>query len=252
MSYILDALKKSDRERQAVGAPNVAADPYPAPARGLSWALWGVVGLVLLNSAGLGILYVNRDAATPSDVATSPVAAVPPQMPVAVAQPAPVETVDASVAEPTVVDNGEQSSITVIATPERLRSGTKTAEEQQPVPQQNQSMPAVAASDLQPAAIAEPPRVVAQTPEANEILDQAANNIPTLSEMSPEFQASVPALNLDVHVYDKRPEKRFVLINAKRLKDGETVAEGVKLERIVAKGVILSKRGIMFALGAGE
>jgi hypothetical protein len=76
----------------------------------------------------------------------------------------------------------------------------------------------------------------------------AVAEAPPLQSLPEEFRRSFAALNLDVHVFSKDPTARFVLINAKRYQEGERLSEGLLLEAITPKGVILHHRGRRFLL----
>jgi general secretion pathway protein B len=60
--------------------------------------------------------------------------------------------------------------------------------------------------------------------------------------------SQVPDLRLDLHVYDTNPANRFVFINMRKLREGETLPEGVRVEQITATGVELSYHGKRFTL----
>ena len=53
-------------------------------------------------------------------------------------------------------------------------------------------------------------------------------------------------LQLDVHVYDRQPGRRFVLLNLHKYREGERLREGPLLEEITPDGVILSFQGERF------
>jgi general secretion pathway protein B len=57
----------------------------------------------------------------------------------------------------------------------------------------------------------------------------------------------LPQLRLDLHVYGARPEERFVMINMKKLREGDSV-EGVRVESITPEGAVLSYNGSRFLL----
>jgi general secretion pathway protein B len=61
----------------------------------------------------------------------------------------------------------------------------------------------------------------------------------------------LPALQLNLHVYDPVPANRYVLLNARRLREGDEVAAGVRVEAITPGGVVLDFRGRRFVLLAG-
>jgi hypothetical protein len=62
--------------------------------------------------------------------------------------------------------------------------------------------------------------------------------------------AQLPDLRLDLHVYDPDPSKRFVFINMRKLREGESLPEGVQLIQITQNGAKLSYRGTQFSLDA--
>lgn len=69
---------------------------------------------------------------------------------------------------------------------------------------------------------------------------------PTKLRLTPQQQAQIPAYFMTVHVYDEDPTKRFVLINALRYGEGEETREGLRVERIIPEGAVLSYLGDPF------
>lgn len=55
--------------------------------------------------------------------------------------------------------------------------------------------------------------------------------------------AAVPETQVSLHVYDADPAKRFVFLNGQRLREGDVAANGLRVERIDADGVVLDHRG---------
>lgn len=108
------------------------------------------------------------------------------------------------------------------------------AQAQQPTPL---PPPTAAAPDVAPAAAA---------PES--ALD--VDNLPTYQDLITSG-ISLPKLALNLHVYDASPANRYVLLNAMRLREGDFTPDGIKLERITARGVVLDMRGRRFLLTAG-
>ena len=53
---------------------------------------------------------------------------------------------------------------------------------------------------------------------------------------------------MDLHVYDRNPRKRFVMINMHKLRQGDTLPDGVTVVRIRPDGVVLSYQGRKFLL----
>ncbi len=73
-----------------------------------------------------------------------------------------------------------------------------------------------------------------------------------LNEMPSGFVANLPTLNIDIHSYDRRPAKRYVLINLEKYREGDYLAEGPLLVEILTDGVILEHLGQRFIMPIGN
>jgi len=77
--------------------------------------------------------------------------------------------------------------------------------------------------------------------------------IPLLSEVraNPLMGSALmalPELSLDVHVSGGAPDERFVFINMRKHREGDITAEGLSVDSIDSEGVILSLDGEQFRL----
>jgi general secretion pathway protein B len=61
-------------------------------------------------------------------------------------------------------------------------------------------------------------------------------------------RGGVPPLHLDLHVYASQPQQRFVFVNSRKYREGDTLAEGPVVEEITPDGAILNFRGSRFRL----
>jgi general secretion pathway protein B len=61
-------------------------------------------------------------------------------------------------------------------------------------------------------------------------------------------RGSLPALHLDLHVYATQAQQRFIFVNSRKYREGETLAEGPVVEQITADGAVLNFRGSRFKL----
>lgn len=77
------------------------------------------------------------------------------------------------------------------------------------------------------------------------------DNLPTAQDLVAQG-VSLPALQLLLLAYDDLPANRYVLLNARRLREGDEVADGIRVETIVPSGVVLNARGRRFVLLAGS
>ncbi len=65
------------------------------------------------------------------------------------------------------------------------------------------------------------------------------NQIKELWEQPASFQNAMPALDFAFHVYSEEAEQRTIIINDRRLVEGQMIARGLKLHTITESGVIL-------------
>lgn len=259
MSFILDALKKSEVERQRQSVPGLMdAGPAAPHPRFPAWA----VALTALLAVNLTVLVVVLARGGLPGVFGGPTGAEP-AAPRAALQPAPTPTpVPAAPSTPGLATPG-------LAVPAPAATAGAAADAASaPSPDRHFSpmdaAPPVYAPEI-PAAELPPPAPRAAAPEAaaargpaqsaherdpllheDERADQEV--LPTISELNLTGEQELPPLHLDVHVYATRPEDRFVYINMHRYREGSTLAEGPILERIRRDGVVLSYRGVRFLL----
>ena len=250
MSFILDALKKSESERQRQAGPSLADVRVVRRRVERPWWAVGVAALLVLN---LGVLLVvlmrNGDAkpaaaASVQQVAPQPQAAAPPPVQTYRQQPAPSPdpgyegAMDPSVRSLADEAGGyEEPYSSELADPNL--SGAAAVPEGAPrvrriEPPAVAPLPAAAVTDARnkanSAGTAYDPEVL---PSANDLAASGTN---------------LPELHLDIHVHSHNPGERFVFVNMRKYQEGETLKEGPRVERITPDGVILNQRGLRFLL----
>jgi general secretion pathway protein B len=72
--------------------------------------------------------------------------------------------------------------------------------------------------------------------------------LPTADEIA--GQGGLPALHLDLHVYAATPAQRFVFVNSRKYREGDTLQEGPVVEQITRDGAVLMFRGHRFRLSS--
>ncbi len=222
MSYILDALKKSDQERQQGTSPHLYSIHSAAlPGRNfaqlqLRRRRWLLVGGVLLFFTCLGIfLFLNRQNAPPdSTVPNSP----------------PTTTVKQPAKE-VVRQNGNQPAQQVI------RQGAAKSDDNlsQVIIKENSAVLqsiAVEKTTLPPA------QVVAK--------EDAPSSFPQLNDLSAALQTEIPELQFAGHTYSEDPTQRMIIINGQILREGNTIAAGTHLAQITREGVVIDFKGTRF------
>lgn len=238
MSLILDALKRAERERNsdAVPAPGDVAVPQAgrAPARGR--VLWIGAIVAAIGVAGfVGWKLLRGQPAPPPAPQPAPA--------VIVARPAPPP------AQPAVVPGTEAVASLDDLTDEPILDAASGPAAPLPAPAVT---PAPATSE--PAApVPTPPPAAGPSVAPTEIPPALTQPAPLrkFREMPPEYRADFPALKIEVHVHEAAAQRRFVMVNGRRYREGERLAEGPQLVEIVAEGMVLEFRGekVLYTLG---
>jgi general secretion pathway protein B len=244
MSFILDALKKSESDRQRQVSPALFEVKVAAPRR--KFPLWAAGLAVLLGVNALILVFVlmRRPEAPVAQVPAAAPAIATPNATTTGAPPGMV-TVPATVTLPTTVNIPINSAPTVnvnSATPDPGVLGPSSTPPLAEEPLLQGHEPAVPpdydSGDYRPAI----------TPaQAGAIAAARRNGLPTVDEVLAQGNP-LPDLRLDLHVYATNPAERFVFINMRKLREGEALPEGVRVDEITPDGVELSYRGKQFAL----
>jgi general secretion pathway protein B len=220
MSFILDALRKSEIERQRQSGPTVAEFPVAREDRRLPIALIAIGVLLALNVAVVLFFLLRREpereAAPPAQAAAA--------APVSVSSPASVAPAPprAGAAGDAYAQEGADPYADV---PAELYGEPATLPPDAPDP-----------TLLPPSQAAAPP-TVAFTPS------------PTVEDAASVLASTgLPPLTVDLHIFTDDPAKRAVFINGRRYIQGAQIAEGPVVEQITRDGAVLSYRGRRFTL----
>lgn len=65
-------------------------------------------------------------------------------------------------------------------------------------------------------------------------------------ELPVEVRSSMPAVNIQIRVYDEDPAKRFVISGTSRVHEGESLGDGVSLHKVRRDGLILVYQNYVF------
>jgi general secretion pathway protein B len=243
MSFILDALKKSERARQKQAGPSLFEVKIAAPRRALpGWAV--ALGVLLtINAAVIGWVVLGRPArraAATAARATTPEAVTVAQSGAAsrpVSAPLPAQ----AVTSPGGVPVGPPAALDP-------RSQGRSAAEVPPGPGQLQLQAASPAAAGQGGSGITPATAADSAGYAPAARSRSDAHLPLYKQLESAPGDALPRLHLDLHVYDADPSKRFVMINMHRLKQGGSLPDGVKVISIRPDGVVLSYEGRRFLL----
>jgi len=272
MSFILDALKKSESDRQRQSGPALFEVKVAAPRTRLP--LWAIaIALLLAVNLGIVVRMMLRHAdggGAPATVAgnvtgTTPPVAPPPVLPAsAPASPPPAFAANAPAAAP------QTAPAAVAAPPSGATPPAATNPGPGAGPAAGGTAPGAAttgvgAAGAAGAAAAAAGAAAASGTAANpEDYAPAEEPAPTGTGLGghvrrgtaagvPLYQeaaatAQIPQLRLDLHVFAAAPQDRFVMINMHKLHEGDSLPEGVHVESITPEGAVLSYNGSKFLL----
>jgi len=232
MSYILDALRKSETERRQGRVPDLGQQVqliHRPKKKRVSPALWVSLAL-LLNAAVLAFVFwpgtplpwvVESQSEAPAapDKATVP-------------EPVPVPT--ATEAEPTSEDPVAETG--AIPEPDPVQATPSPIASEPPV-----------AESRDRATVIVPSSAISET-AVRMVEQEQAGRVPHLVELPLSFQKSVPDLTFNSHIYSSSPASRRVMINDTYLRVGDTF-EGLRVDDITEEGVVLSRDGRRFRVG---
>ena len=249
MSYILDALRKSDQLRRRNAAPTLPLGQATAVAPKRPPLLsYGVLALVLLG-AGIAIGWLRPwQPQAPAPVAVD----AAPKLPESRVEPTPAVQPGAAL-QPQVQAQMPQPLAPAAPVPARATVPATVpapAQAQQPAaPMQKQNLPQQPAAAPAPAATASAPALVPEKASSTPAGAPPAPVVMTMAELPVAIQQELPPLSISVHAYSGKAADRLVGINGRLLHEGDNVAPGLNLEQITPDGMILSYKGYTFRHG---
>lgn len=279
MSYILDALKKSERERrlqQSVSLDQMlltAETPSKRP-----WITWAIAIMALLNAVAFGYFLVSRGGpATPGRLEARKPAA--PEKIEAIGSPAadfgaPRASLPDAVAQPPIPgfpqgpippapprENAVAPPVARIPATPMVKPKLPERRPVEPIDAETaRKRDGVSAQDTLRQRTVTP---VPEEPQRDRPEDSPAPSLaqpephvpeprearlPWLEELPPDFQSRVPPLKINLFAYGSHPEDRFVVINMGRYQVGDVLPPGIRLERIDEDSLTLRFEGKRFRL----
>ncbi len=234
MSLILDALKKSDNERQRHGQPAMFEIKVAPPrARFPVWAV--LLGLLLgINLIVLLVVLLLRDPAAEPAAAPAEVPAVAE----GVAGPPP-----AAAAPPVAAVSPTPVAPATAAAP----AGGLAARFNPPLvedPELDAEIAGESPGGASPPAAMVAPEYAAAMPPARPGGGVVAG-LPDRAALVANGTA-VPEVEVSLHAWDRDPAARFVFVDGARAGEGTLLPSGVRVEQITPDGTVLSYRGSRF------
>jgi hypothetical protein len=76
----------------------------------------------------------------------------------------------------------------------------------------------------------------------------AAKEIPLFGDLPQSLRQHLPELSISFLAYSRKPSERIVSINGRIIREGQTIADNLTLEKITSVGAVLNYRGDRFLL----
>jgi general secretion pathway protein B len=221
MSYILDALKKSDQDRKQGEVPGINSfQSQPRPPRSTSRIMFYIlIGALLINALVLGIWALSRQ----------------PEIVVATADLP--ETVTGKTDAPLPEDVEATWSAEIITE----TAPTTTA----PVPAEATTTPP------EPEAAEIDTIPITETESETDISadeDEAPKKLIKYRNLPANVRNDLKDINISVHYYANEPASRMASVNGRIMRQGQSVKDGLVLDEITRKGVIFTFRKYRFSM----
>ncbi|WP_432382508.1 general secretion pathway protein GspB [Duganella sp. P38] len=228
MSYILEALKKAQAERQLGNAPTIhapglqSAEQRPAARFSLP-----MLAAVLGMAAVIGVLLVLvwRPFSPSAPDAATPAATAPAASPASATTAA---TLAAAPAAPIPLPAPVADLPPSVANLARATAAAPAATTAQAMPLSSAPAPAAAA------AAAAKPAVAAEEPVVN------------LRELPEPIQRAIPPVTVGGYIYSKNAADRLLLVDKVLRREGEEVAPGLLLEKLHPKEAVFNFKGYRY------
>ncbi|WP_295638770.1 general secretion pathway protein GspB [uncultured Methylibium sp.] len=249
MSYILDALRRADSERERGAVPGLHAQPGAASSdddegtaasAGTNPLVWVIVALALVL---LGSLAWNMMSGGDTPATVEPVAVAP--MPVPAPAPPPVAIVVAAPPAPAPIP---AIAPTPAPAPKEAAPARATPELPLDKPLPRPQRPAAEPRKAEPAPAASKPAAVPGKPEPATPTDTPATEprLYAVNELPDDVRRALPLLAFGGSVYSETPANRILIINGQVYNEGGRPTPDVVLEQIRLKSAVLRFRSYRY------
>jgi general secretion pathway protein B len=250
MSYILDALRRAEVERQrgkvpvlhAVhdGAVTVGAVP-DGDRRVVLPAGLAVVTMLLLLAVAAGAWLIGRRGASAEPAARAPIVAA------ADAPTGAVSTVNPTALAPVISASAIERPVSVTGANARLAPVLAAS-----------PLPALTGATVRPSKLqgSAPDRAdqvsaaLASGPPSQPALAAAAavERVPGLAELPEDFRRQLPTIALAGGMYSELATQRLVIVNGSVVREGDQPATDLRVVQIRPRAVVFSFRGQLFVV----
>jgi cytoskeletal protein RodZ len=225
MSYILDALKKSEQERGHGNIPDVqTVHSSSLNYRNEKKAYWPyiLIAAVLLNLIAIVYFIVNKE---------KPV------------EPGNVEQIVSTVIQTTAENDVIAEKIEQPVIPSPVTSNRKNTEVKKPVAE------TTIENTAKTTQLAESEKTTVTATNTDEQAVSDETKIIDFYDLPESIKQALPSIVVSAHIYSSNPMQRSIVINNNFLEEGEYVLDGLILYEITPDGAIFNYQGTLFRYG---
>lgn len=260
MSYILNALRKSERERQAF-EPDTVTNRILIPQQPQHQRFTKLIAALIVSNLILLAYFLwftqKTQPVAPPPADTQPAAPMvksPAEPPVEAMAPKP-EARPPEPKAPTIAEIVETRTMPAPQPPakpvdaKKPLTGTVTPVAAPPRPIPPKAEP-VRAAVTKPAPLLEKQiaPTIAAVQESAPPPSPARNDVPFLDELPAEFRRKVPKFPINVFVYSPVPAERFVMIDMVKYTPGQLIKDQMELREIRPDSLIVSYNSRVFKI----
>ncbi len=232
MSYILDALKKSEQERGQGRVPDVQT----VHSSGLNYrkdkkSYWPYVLItaVLLNLVAITYFIINKDNPQTENLTADNIVPVIEEN--NITPPAPEITTPLD----TTVNVSNKNDSKLLAT-KKESTNDIGYQESRSVEESRQPT-------------ASNPVIIKEEKTREPVTSFNSDEIISFHELPPSIKAQLPTITISAHVYSSNPLQRSIVINNNFMEEGEYLIDGLILYEITPDGAIFDYQGTLFNYG---
>jgi len=262
MSYILEALKKSQRDRELGQVPDLTSETCSDSAEvahksGASpWIIGSVVIALLAMLIALYALFWHQLPIPPSaETPINPTVALQPPVVAPVVTKAESRTMPAADAKPSTISSApsktpETTMLEADKIPPPVDKG-KSRNERPEVEKIRQEYAEILQREQQrskqPPVAPKPVRTpVKAAPQPAPVTEAVKTTHPAVYELPADVLSRLPARNIMLQSYSEDPAQRFVIMNSAKLYQGERTVDNLQIVEIRTDGLLLEFEGYRF------
>ncbi len=218
MSYILEALRKSEQERNADKVPDLSTSHTLIHKDKKHHYFWWIIGTVFVVINGVYLFFKMNEDSVSKELATQPVIEVEQEI-----------TGDTPVAD-RVSEKPEVENTSIATQPE---TNQYTDIDDNGSSDTNHSITEQQVQLLETKPIEQKPSLI------------DSSMIPDITTLSYSVQQQLPAMEYTTHIHVKEGGS-FIIINGRSFGEGQQITQGLTIEQIQSDGIILDFKGRRF------